>query len=579
MARIHHGALAVAATAVVMATVAPAAARGPQPEPPPVAPPDIARSSAQVAPGAPPTLAGCPMLPADNIWNTRIDNLPADATATSRYVTKIGSTAGMHPDFGKGLWNGGPIGIPYVTVPNSQPAVNISFYYGGESDGGAYRIPANAPIEGGPNSTGDRHVLVVDRDNCMLAETFDTHPPVAPSTMWNAGSGAIFNLNRNDLRTDTWTSADAAGLPILPGLVRYDEVAAGAINHALRFTAPQTNGYIWPARHQAPTGTGTDRPPMGLRVRLKASFNISSYSAENQVILQALKTYGMMLADNGSPWYLSGVPDERWDNNDLHQLQTGVHGSDFEVVDVSSLRISANSGQALQQGSPTPPSAPAPSAGSVTTSSVTVNWPDVATESSYQVAWSLNPASSSSYQFATLAANAIAYTVTGLAANTAVWVWVRACNAAGCSVWAGGLQLRSGGSGPPSTPANLRISYPARGTVAAAWDSVAGITHYWLAWSVDGGATWSFTQVPAGTTSATRSGLGTGQLIYFAVSACNNAACSPFSGAVLGVATRPLGPQGQTSPALPTPLTTPTPPPTSQGTAAGSSTPAPGRSR
>ena len=210
---------------------------------------------------------------------------------------------------------------------------------------GPYPIPTDAPIEGGPDSEGDRHVLVVRRGACDLFETWNSWP--TPDGSWYAGSGALFDLHSNALRPDGWTSADAAGLPILPGLVRYDEVAAGTINHALRFTVPQTRrAYVWPARHYASDLTGAQYPPMGQRFRLKASFDISGFSPANQVILRALKTYGMFLADNGSAWYLSGVPDPRWDDDDLHTLQTGVHGRDFEAVDESSLMIDPNSAAA-----------------------------------------------------------------------------------------------------------------------------------------------------------------------------------------------------------------------------------------
>ncbi len=286
----------------------------------------------------------CAFFPADNIWNTRIDTLPVDA-GSQAYVNNIGANAGLHPDFGAGLWEGGPIGIPFATVPGSQSGVPVSFDYEDESDPGPYPIPSDAPIEGGPDSDGDRHVLVVDRDHCKLYEMWNAWP--TPDGSWYAGSGAVFDLTAHALRPAGWTSADAAGLPILPGLVRYDEVASGAIRHALRFTAPRTRrAYIWPARHYASTSTDPNRPPMGQRFRLKATFDISSFSAANQVILIALKTYGMFLADNGSSWFLSGVPDERWDNDDLHELQIRVHGFDFEAVDESALMIDPDSGQA-----------------------------------------------------------------------------------------------------------------------------------------------------------------------------------------------------------------------------------------
>jgi hypothetical protein len=285
------------------------------------------------------------VFPGNNIWNRRVDMLPVDASSQA-YVTNIGASIGMHADFGAGLWDGGPIGIPFITVAGTQPFVPIDFiWYGDESDPGPYPIPINAPIEGGDASTGDRHVLVVDTGSCVLYELYYAWPQTDGS--WQAGSGAVFDLTSNAMRPAGWTSADAAGFAIMPGLVRYDEVAAGAINHALRFTVPRTrNTYLWPARHQASSSTDLTRPPMGQRFRLKASVDVSSFSAANRVILTALKTYGMLIADNGSSWYLSGAPDERWDNDDLHNLQTRVHGSDFEAVDESSLMIDPNSAQA-----------------------------------------------------------------------------------------------------------------------------------------------------------------------------------------------------------------------------------------
>lgn len=293
--------------------------------------------------------SACPFFPADNIWNARADHLPLDARSAA-YVAAIGPGRGLHPDFGAGLWDGGPIGIPFVAVPTDQPPVAISFDYDDESDPGPYPIPTDAPIEGGPDSDGDRHILTLRNGDCRLFETYDSWP--TPDGSWHAGSGAIFDLTSNALRPAGWTSADAAGLPILPGLVRYDEAASGRIDHALRFTAPQTQrAYVWPARHYASSNTDPNLPPMGQRFRLRADFDISGFSATNRVILTALKEYGMILADNGSAWYLSGIPDERWDNDDLHALQTGVRGSDFQAVDVSRLMVHPDSGQAA---TPTP---------------------------------------------------------------------------------------------------------------------------------------------------------------------------------------------------------------------------------
>lgn len=285
----------------------------------------------------------CPVFPANNIWNRNISALPVHPLS-SNYINSIGLTSRVHADFGSGLWEGGPIGIPFVRVMQGQPPVSIFFTdYGEESDPGPYPVPTNAPIEGGPNGTGDRHVLVVDSSNCVLYEMFRAFP--RQSGDWEAASGAVFPLTSNALREAGFTSADAAGLPIYPGLVRYEEVASGAIRHALRFTAPNTQrAYLWPARHFASSSTDPNLPPMGLRVRLKASVDISGYPPEIRVILQALKDYGMFLADNGSPWYISGAPDERWDNDMLHRMDV-LRGSDFEAVDESSLMIDPNSGQ------------------------------------------------------------------------------------------------------------------------------------------------------------------------------------------------------------------------------------------
>ncbi len=295
-----------------------------------------------VAAAGGPAIAGCPIFPADNVWNARADLLPVDPHSAD-YIATIGPGTGLHPDFGSGTWDGGPIGIPYAVVPGSQPHVAVRFDYADESDPGPYPIPADAPIEGGPASGGDRHVLLVDAGSCTLYELYAAYPQADGS--WRAGSGAVFDLRGNALRPAGWTSADAAGLPILPGLVRYDEVAAGAIRHALRFTVVHTRSqFIWPARHQASSSGNPAYPPMGQRFRLKAGFDVSGFPASVQVILVALKRYGMIVADNGSNWYVSGAPDERWNNDELHLLSQ-VHGSDFEAVDESALMVSPDSAQ------------------------------------------------------------------------------------------------------------------------------------------------------------------------------------------------------------------------------------------
>jgi hypothetical protein len=328
-----------------------------------------------------PTIGTCPVLPADNIWNTPVDQSPVSGNSSS-WVTTIGATKTLHADFGAGLYGGGPIGIPYITVPGTQTKYPATFAFASESDPGPYAVPLNAPIEGGSQSSGDRHALAIDTGNCILYELYAAYPQAAG---WTAGSGAIFNLFSNILRPSGWTSTDAAGLPVFVGLVRYDEIAAGEIRHAIRLTVPQTQrAFIWPARHYASSLTGAQYPPMGARFRLRAGFDISGFSAANQVILRAMKKYGMMLADNGSAWFISGAPDPRWDNNDLHNLAL-LKGSDFEAVDVSSLMIDPNSGQAKQSStvsvtvSPSTASVPVNTAkqftATVTNSTTqTVNW-------------------------------------------------------------------------------------------------------------------------------------------------------------------------------------------------------------
>lgn len=293
-----------------------------------------------------PTIHGCPVLPANNIWNTRIDGLPVDVNSDN-YIARIGPNDPLHPDFGSGTIQGRPFGIPFITVGGTQPPVPIRFQYADESDPGPYPIPPNVPIEGGKFSTGDRHILVIDVDHCLLYEAYRA-VPLGGGKRWLAGSGAVYNLTSNALRPAGWTSADAAGLPIFPGLCRKDEVVAGEIKHALRFTVSQTrNQYVWPARHEASSNSDPNLPPMGQRFRLKANYDISGYPPDARVILTALKRYGMILADNGSDWFFSGTQDNAWDNDVLNTLKN-VRGSDFEAVDVSPLLIDANSGQALQ---------------------------------------------------------------------------------------------------------------------------------------------------------------------------------------------------------------------------------------
>jgi hypothetical protein len=280
-----------------------------------------------------PTAPTCPIFPANNAWNERVDTLPV-AADSAQLIASIGLGTGLHPDFGSGLWDGGPIGIPFDVVSKSTPRSRVRFGYADESDKAPYPIPKSVHIEGGAQSDGDRHALLLDRSACKLYELYDLH---GSGSSWTAGSGAIWNLRSNRLRPAGWTSADAAGLPIFPGLARYDEVARGVIDHALRFTASRTRrAYVYPARHDASSSDDPSLPPMGLRVRLKASVDISRFPMQARVVLQALKTYGMILADNGSSWYISGAPSPKWSNDDLHTLGQ-VTGADFEVVDTSSL--------------------------------------------------------------------------------------------------------------------------------------------------------------------------------------------------------------------------------------------------
>jgi IPT/TIG domain len=286
------------------------------------------------------SLNGFLPFPSDNLWNKDISSSPVDPNSAN-ILNFIGNSIGLHPDFGAGLYNGSSMGIPYSVVDGSQSLIPINYTsYGSESDPGPMPIPLTAPIEGYPNpGSGDRHVLVLDSANCFLYELYSSYPQTA---QWNVGSGAVWDLLSDEQRPYTWTSADAAGLPIFPGLVRYDEVAAGAIQHAIRFTVQSTSaGFVPPASHWASNSSNQYAPPMGMRLRLKSSFDVSGFSAANQVILNALKKYGLILADNGSSMYLSGAPDDRWDNSDLHNLGN-VQTSDFDVIQMTPLYTSAN---------------------------------------------------------------------------------------------------------------------------------------------------------------------------------------------------------------------------------------------
>lgn len=296
----------------------------------------VAHSQTKTATGVPDLgpnadMQGFRPFPANDGWNTPVDKAEIDPNSDA-LISSIGRNKPLHPDFGT-VYNGAPSGIPYIVVAGKTQKVPVSFDYKDESDPGPYPIPPNAPIEGGQKSDGDRHVIVIDRDNLKLYETWNSHPNGTPPKSWKAGSGAIFDLKTNTARPAGWTSADAAGLPIFPGLVRYDEVALRKeIRHALRFTIVNSRrAYVPPATHFASSKTSTNLPPMGMRVRLKANVDISKFAPNAQVILKCLKTYGMIVADNGSDWFVSGAPDPRWNDEELNTLKQ-IKGNDFEVV-------------------------------------------------------------------------------------------------------------------------------------------------------------------------------------------------------------------------------------------------------
>jgi hypothetical protein len=310
------------ANPTVRPTVSPTIAPTPRPTSAPTPPPTPQPTS---------NPAACTLFPSDNVWNRRVDDLPVRSDSGT-LMGSIGLSAPLHPDFSSTAWNGGlGYGIPFNKVNLTTPTYGVQFQYADESDPGPYPIPASPKIEGG----SDAHLLLWDTEGCNLYEIFDTSKS---GGQWYGGSGAVWDLRSNALRPNGWTSADAAGLPILPGLARYDEVAAGAIRHALRFTAPRTcSSHLYPARHDAGSYSCSTYPPMGLRIRLKASVDISGFGPQAQVILLALKRYGMLLADNGSAMYLTGAPNASWDDDQLHDFGQ-LHGSDFEAVDTSSLR-------------------------------------------------------------------------------------------------------------------------------------------------------------------------------------------------------------------------------------------------
>ena len=288
----------------------------------------------------PPGAPACSVFPSNNVWHADVSKLPVNSHSSAWLSSMNGSSTRLHPDFGPS--GGFPYGIPYDVVSSSHAKVYLTFDYADESDKGPYPFDGNTKIEGGQNAGGDRHAIMIDSGTCKLYELYDAHYSSSGST---AGSGAIWSLTSNALRPAGWTSADAAGLPIFPGLVRVDEVQAGNVDHAIRVTAQQTDrSYIWPARHQAGAANNPNLPPMGARFRLKAGYDISPFRADTQTILRAMKKYGLIVADNGSNWYFQGNAENGWNTSMLDQLKT-VPASAFEAVDESSLMVSSDSGQ------------------------------------------------------------------------------------------------------------------------------------------------------------------------------------------------------------------------------------------
>jgi hypothetical protein len=305
----------------------------------------VTLSAVQPATGATRSIPGtsCPAFPADSVWHADIRTLPVNARS-GQWMSHMSPTRKLHPDFGPSYGaQPVPYGIPITVVAGTHAKVGVHFDYASESDRGPYPLGSDTKIEGGSSSSGDRHAVIVDKTTCRLFETYATRKS---GTSWYAGSGAIWSLKSDALRPRGWTSADAAGLPILPGLLRYDEVAAGSVDHAIRFTTDKTDRrYVWPARHQAGSVSDPSYPPMGARFRLKAGYSLAGLRADTQTVLRAMKTYGVILADNGSPWFFQGTADTRWQSALLDQLKR-VPASAFEAVDESRLMVSVDSGQA-----------------------------------------------------------------------------------------------------------------------------------------------------------------------------------------------------------------------------------------
>lgn len=408
------------------------------------------------------------VFPPDNPWNVDISTLPVDTANSANYVTSIGTSAPLHPDFGT-VYAGEPWGIPFDVVPGTQPLVAITFTaYPSESDPGPYPFPPDCPVEGGSQSsnTGDRHALVIDRDHHRLYELDNAWLQTDGS--WQANCGAVFDLTSNALRPAGWTSADAAGLPIFAGLARYDEVAAGAIHHALRFTAETTrNTYIYPARHEASTQTATNLPPMGMRVRLKAATDISGLSPQAQIIATCLKHYGMMLADNGGNWFVSGAPDPNWNDADINSLKQ-LSGSDFEVVDTSMMDPATNT---------TPPPTPTNVQASGGTNQVTISWQAVT--ATYLLGYRVFAATSATGPWTELTSgpqSATSGTFTGLGGGQTWYVEVTA-------------EDYATNQSAPSTPVTAAVSGPATtSTGGSATGSGSGSTGLVTTPSAGGGS-------------------------------------------------------------------------------------------
>ena len=493
----------------------------------------------QVTLAQPPTLNGCQIFPADNIWNVPINNLPVDHT----YDSFISSTnRGLHPDFGSGTdSNGVMYGIPFVTVPSNQAGVPVTFDYNDESDPGPggwtdppnntttnYPIPTNVPlnnlIEGGPNSGGDQHVLVIQQTTCKLYETWDSRPQNNNPSSWLAGSGAIFNLTSNTLRPDTWTSADAAGLPIFPGLVRYSEAHAGAINHALRFTVSCAYGKVWPARHQT-SGCSADHPPMGKRFRLKASYVIpSNFSTETKALLQALKTYGMMVADNGSNWYISGEPNASWNDDALVSELGQVQAINFEAVNTSSLMINSNSGQAA-----VPPTA-APSGLTATVMGahqINLNWTNNAVnQTGFYIERRAGPSGGFS-QIASVGAGVNSYSDMNVPDGATYYYQVRAFNPYGTSAYSN----QDNKPLPFIAPTTLAATTPTTNQISLTWnDNSTGETGYYIERKIGVGGTFAVVATTgANVTSYQDKGLVDGTNYYYQVRAFNSFGNSAYS--------------------------------------------------